>query len=208
MRSSLSKRSDSLLGSSYFRVAVALIAIVIVGAFVGAPRLGAVSDPIQRGIDAGAARYQALGAFYLAQAGGDVVAADSPRPYTDVSKFYVERLRAQIRQNSALADSSELADNPELLVARRFYSAPTSSLAVNPELILVRGFYSAPTNFLALNPELILARGFYSAPTSFLAANPELILARRSYSPGLGTCSPDGLELAADPEFATLRKSC
>jgi hypothetical protein len=68
----------------------------------------------QRGMDANAARYQAMGELYLAKAevGRErAINADSARwealgmfqaggsavlPYTDVSQFYVERMRVQV----------------------------------------------------------------------------------------------------------------
>jgi hypothetical protein len=97
------------------------------------------------------------------QAGQEGALAPKLLPYTDVSKFHVERLRAQINQAAAEQSlASELAANPELLLARRAYVAQ-SELAANPELILVRRAYVAPgaQGGIAANPELILARRYY-----------------------------------------------
>ena len=105
----LIRRNDTILPSSYLWVAAALSVILILGTFLSAPRVGASEDPIQRGIDADAARYQALGASYLARAeagrlrGLDAASArwaalstsyaqgSAEQPYTDVSLFYVEK---------------------------------------------------------------------------------------------------------------------
>lgn len=111
---------------------------------------------VQRGIEAGASRYQALAAAY----------SDGSRlPYTDVSKFYVERLRSEI------ARSAKFADSPELLSVRSF------------------GFASRPgAALLATDPELTLARRYYGAgaaacsldvTAATLAANPELSMFSR-----------------------------
>ena len=201
------KQSESLFAAGQSRLAGAILVLfLILAAFLAIQDVGASSDPIQRGVDAASARwqawgdyyqgqeeaaiqrgldaasarYQALGQSYLAETGDEL-------PYTDVSRFYVERLRAQIQGSSALADS-ELAANPELVLARRAYRTPASLVAANPELSIARRSYSAAANVLALNPELGAAR--------------------RSYSPALSACVADGLEQAADPEFAMLRQSC
>jgi hypothetical protein len=173
--------------------AVTLIVALLLLALLGIPRAAADDADVQRGIDAGAARYQAMGQFYAEMAksiqrGNDASSnrwaaqgsayaqsfpeqpfpeLTTPRvPYTDASKFYVERVRAEIR--GAVAEQgleSELAANPELLLARRTYVAQYE---------------------LAANPELILARAAYvvQSAQSELAANPELILARRGYTSG------------------------
>lgn len=158
------------------------------GEFYLAQAEGEPVAALQRGIDADAARYQALGEFYLAQAGDSLMAVKSQMPYTDVSKFYVERLRAQIREASALVDNSELASDPELIFARRFYRVPPS--------------------ILAANPELMFARRFYSAPLSVLAANPELILARRGYSQSAIACSLDDDRMYDDPALMEAQANC
>ena len=71
-----------------------------------------------------------------------------------MSKFYAERMRVQADQGSSLAD------NPELVFARRFYRAADSMLALNPELMAARRYSSAAAIAasdarLATNPELI-----------------------------------------------------
>jgi hypothetical protein len=136
-------------------------------------------DGIQRGIDADAARYAALGRYYadsvlvanlelMAARRYSSTAAQASPPsdsqYTDVAKFYAERMRVQASQASDLpytdvakfyaermrvqaSQSGDLAANPELMIARRSYDQGTFScspgdevLAVNPEL---RFFYRA-----------------------------------------------------------------
>jgi hypothetical protein len=108
-------------------------------AFYGAQ----VNGDIQRGIDASAARYQALGEFYqtgagavyLAQGGGDVLAAN---PELMVARRYM---------GSVPLDSSFLAANPELMVTRRYMGSVLSDfglLAANPELTLARRYSPAP----------------------------------------------------------------
>jgi hypothetical protein len=145
-------------------------------------------DGVQPGIDASAARYEALGRWYAAR-GADANAArwtalaaqymsdsttdgSAKQPYTDVSLFYAERMRAQARANAALAA------NPELMFARRAYGSP-NELATSPELLFARSAYGSP-NELAASPELLFARRGYGSPNE-LAASPELSFARRAY---------------------------
>jgi hypothetical protein len=105
-----------------------------------------------RGLLADTARWAEIGKFYTDQA--LVVDADTVRwvaigkhysdlllaalPYTDVSKFYVERMRSQA------AERSKLAANPELLVARSFGLAAGlgQDLLANPELLSLGKFDS------------------------------------------------------------------
>ena len=209
----LIRRNDTILPSSYLWVAAALSVILILGTFLSAPRVGASEDPIQRGIDADAARYQALGASYLARAeagrlrGLDAASArwaalstsyahgSAEQPYTDVSLFYVERLRAQIRESSAAAAAAQL---PYTDVSKFYVERLRAQIR--------EGSAVADNSALADNPELSFARRSYSAAANLLAANPELSLARRSYSPSLGVCGPDDTQLAANPELGFFRQ--
>jgi len=135
--------------------ATTLIVALLLTAFAGISPVAADSDSLQRGIDADAARYQAwaeadrarasnadsarwaaLGTFYThgsaeqpytdvslfyvermrAQArGSSILVANSDLPYTDVSLFYVERMRAQARGSSTLAAEPRAGPGPPLL---------------------------------------------------------------------------------------------
>lgn len=153
--------------------AASLIVALILGSVAGVPIAAASSDGVARGIDAGAARYQLQGDYYssLADADtarwvalGDFYAQSSgDTPYTDVSLFYVERLRAQARAEAQAGQGGDLAANPELAFARRFYRSTGSELALNPELSLARAGYHATVAVfvcersdaqLSANPEL------------------------------------------------------
>ena len=137
-----SGRSYASQTAQYTWVAAAFfIVTLILGAFAGIPRVEAGSDSIQRGIDADAARYQAMGEFYLAKVQSDIqrgIDADAAR-YQAMGKFYL-----------AKADDDLLAANPELMIARRWQAqsfnslgscspADGATLAANPELMLVQG---------------------------------------------------------------------
>jgi hypothetical protein len=106
-------------------VAVATaIALLLLGAFVAIAPVAADDDGIQRGIDADSARYQALGEYYQAQTGAE-------RPYTDVSLFYAERMRAQAQ---AVADGDSIQRAIESHTARyqawaELYRAQAQALA-------------------------------------------------------------------------------
>jgi len=165
-------RRDAARRSTYAPLAaVALIAAVLFGSFAGVPIASADGDGVGRGIDANAARYQALGEYYLRTADADTArwvalgqfyTQSSTTPYTDVSMFYAERMRAQARQ------AAMLAANPELRLARRSYRAPTDELVLNPELRLARAGYR-------------LAIGLCTVPAAQLSENPELRAARQMW---------------------------
>lgn len=177
--------------------AATLIAALILGSVAGGPIAAASSDGVARGIDAGAARYQLQGDYYssLADADtarwvalGDFYAQSSgDTPYTDVSLFYVERLRAQIKESSAAGPYTDVSlFYVERLRAQARAEAQTGQggdLAANPELAFARRSYRSTGGELALNPELSLARAGYHATVALFvcersdaqqAENPEL----------------------------------
>jgi hypothetical protein len=91
------------------------------------------ADAIQRGIDADAARYAAMGNAYMAgvERGIEVDAAR----YAALGSYVLK------------AEEARLAANPELILVRNFNGVPAPiydyHLADNPELILVRQFNTA-----------------------------------------------------------------
>ena len=78
---------------------------------------------------------------------------------------------------SAGDDSTELAANPELSFARRWYRTTGQSAAItaNPELSLARRWVRDAGQSAAVGQQ---------DNTSFLAANPEVMIARRYSSSG------------------------
>jgi hypothetical protein len=153
--------------------AATLIAALILGSVAGVPIAAANSDGVARGLDAAAARYQAQGAYYSALADADTARwvalgafyaqSSTDTPYTDVSRFYVERMRAQARMQAQAGQGGDLALSPELAFARRSYRSTGGELAVNPELRLARAGYRAGVGLLAC-----------SRSDADLSANPEL----------------------------------
>lgn len=140
-----------------------------------------------RGIDADAARYNALGQSYAAR-GGEADAARwaalgraYAKPYTDVSLFYAERMRAQAHEDA------RLASNPELALSRSYASSTAASGAAAKPYTDVSLFYV----------ERMRAQAREARENGILAANPELMFARREYrtrdaltdSPEVPTCS-------------------
>jgi len=123
-------------------------------------RLVAQGDGIQ-GIDASSARWSALGKYYTAQY-ERAAAANSAR-YSAMAGAYTRGIDASSARWSAMARAytgGVLAENPELMFARKAYITQTS-LAANPELTLARSFYSQAyvscsltSDKLAANPEL------------------------------------------------------
>jgi hypothetical protein len=129
--------------------AVALIAALVLGTFVSAQPVAARgAGGIQHGINielpsnpelmSARSHYSAVAssAAYSELARLSAEYGVSSAGYTAVSKFYVERLRAEIGR------SAGLASNPELMVARSLYSQPSvacsisdSELAASPELV-------------------------------------------------------------------------
>lgn len=111
-----------------------LLVALILATLVFATVVSAQDESIQRGIDADAARYAALGRYYAGQ------------PMAGVSQDGI------------------LAANPELMAARRYGStdgltAGIAVLAANPELMAARRFSStaalaASDARLTANPEL------------------------------------------------------
>ena len=158
---------------------------------------------IERGIEASSARLQAMGLDYLAKAGdgtpSDLLAAkfrldyaqyrghrggaetnvlaenpelllsrrfSSTLPYTDVSKFYAERMRVLAHQNS----TNTLAENPELLLSRSF----------SPKLPYtdVHKFYAERMRVLAHGGSAVACT--LDKDYATLAANPELVYAAQA----------------------------
>jgi hypothetical protein len=154
-------------------VAATLIAALLLGAFAASPRALAsgIQDSEQPFVIHSDPMTTPVGRS----------STSSSLPYTNVAKFYVERMRVQASQTSAEAA------NPELMFARRSYGAAASLLADNPELMFARGAYVTQSE-LAANPELIFARGAYGVQNE-LAASPELMFARQSYDYGYLVCS-------------------
>jgi hypothetical protein len=167
-------KDNRLVLSAVAIVIVALLLAFVVTSIAGIWRLPVSDGAIVRGIDADASRYAALGQHYVSRGaeadaarsaalGRSYLTASGPAalPYTDVSHFYVERMRAQARENAGLAL------NPELSFARRGYRAQ-DPLAANPELAAAR-------------------RGYRSA--ALLSAGTELETADRPAVQGRATCS-------------------
>ena len=178
--------------------AATLIVALVLGAFAGIPPVAAGSDSI----DADAARYQAMGEYYLAAGRERAIDADSARwaalsssyaqasgalSYTDVSRFYAERMRAQASQGSA-SGALPYTD------VSRFYAERMRAQA-------------SQGSALAANPELLSARRSYGAAVNMLAANPELMIAHRSYERGSVGCSPSDDSVAANPVLAYFRQA-
>jgi hypothetical protein len=153
-------------------------------------------DYAARGAEADAARWAALGHAYTAASSSGTL------PYTDVSHFYAERMRAQARENA------QLAANPELMVARRGYRA-LDPVALNPELAAARRGYSvsgvfglSPDRELALNPELGAVRR-YGAESKSLYTD-----VSKFYVERLRTQITAGAELDADAEMVLGSAHC
>ncbi len=145
------------------------------------------------------------------------VAAANPEPYTDVSAFYAERMRAQAEGVAALSNTDVSAFYAERMRAQA--SQGIASIA-NPEQYTdvskfyaermraqasqgtqpytdVSKFYAermraqaSQGGDLAANPELMLARRAYGAPASIIAANPELVFARRYIAQSASAADP------------------
>lgn len=236
--------SDVGGGGQYVWVAAALlIMFLLLGAFAGVARAAADNDGIQRGIEADAARYQAMGAFYQAKAERGLE-ADAAR-YQAMGEHYLARaaddgfaagpalsLRlvdaASLRGSYSGDDAYDPATgaHPELSVLlgvpavsnRGSYSGddlydPAAGSYPEPAYTDVSRFYAERMRVkareageLVANPELTTARRSYRAATSMLAANPELMSARAWYAgtvQSIGSCSPaiDDDQLAANPEL-------
>jgi hypothetical protein len=213
-------KNSRLVLSAVAIVIVALLLAFVVTSIAGIWRLPVSDGAIVRGIDADASRYAALGQHYVSRGaeadaarwaalGRSYLSASGPAalPYTDVSHFYAERMRAQAKENA------ELALNPELSFARRGYGAQdplgrsylTASGPAASPYTDVSHFYvermraQARENAgLALNPELSFARRGYRAQDP-LAANPELAAARRGYRSAALLSAGTELETADRP---------
>jgi hypothetical protein len=134
-------------------MAAVLLVALLLGALVFATISSAEEDGIQRGIEADAARYTALGNYYQEDGIQRGIESDAAR-YTALGRYYADQF-----------GSATLAANPELMIARRYIS--TAALTAGDSL-------------LAANPELMAARRYIStaalaASDARLAANPELI---------------------------------
>jgi hypothetical protein len=134
----------------------------------------------ERALAADTARWVAIGSFYTG-INGRALAADTARwvalgegyapatvalPYTDVSQFYAERMRVQ-------AHSLPYTDVSQFYAERMRVKAGQSELAANPELMVARSFMLSAglgEDLLALNPELSVVRSYED-----LSANPELL---------------------------------
>jgi len=166
---------------------VTLIVALLLGAFAASPRAvasGAQDSDLPFGLQSGlmTAHLDSSGRM---TAQSERSSASSSQPYTDVSKFYVERMRAQASQTS---DPQPYTDVAKFYVERLRAQASQSS-------------------YLAANPELMFARRSYGAAASMLAANPELMIARRSYEGGFLACSISDDILAANPELKFLNQA-
>jgi len=174
--------SDAAHTTKYAQAAVAaLVVALILGAFVAPLGVAAQLDPIQRGIDAGSERYQAMalagiqrgieassarlqamGLDYLAKAGdgtpSDLLAA----------KFRLDY--AQYRGHRGGAETNVLAENPELLLSRRF----SSTLPYTD----VSKFYAERMRVLAHGGSAVACT--LDKDYATLAANPELVYAAQA----------------------------
>jgi hypothetical protein len=177
--------------------AAALIVTLILGAFAGIPTVAAGADGVQNGIDAGSARWAALGSYFA-----------QGSEYTDVNKFYAERMRASIAQAPEYTDAAKFyAERMRASVAQA--SEPTAVAKFYSERMRDEaGVLAAAQEFYAANPELMIARRSYGAAASLLAANPELIVARQAYNnQAFASCATDDGRLAANPELALFRRA-
>jgi hypothetical protein len=130
--------------------------------------------------------------------------------YTDVNKFYVERLRVQLGQQRGIdADAARyqaMGESVMIAALLRGIDASSARYQAMGESFLVKG----EDDVLAANPELMFARHAYSIGTeSMLAANPELLFARGAYgTPDTGALvcnlAQDDVKLAANPELLLL----
>ena len=207
MRTQVMKHRSHLAPASRsgWLAATTLVAVLLSAVFAASPGVTAGTDPVERGIETDAARYRALAEFYQAEAGAAIqrgIETQSARYqamgryyaqqageefYTDVSKFYVERMRAQARQEAGQARSP--TDVSLFYVERmRAEARLASALAANPELSLAHRSYRAAADRMALNPELGTARLYYglgdavacSTEEDQMLAGPEPVFYRRS----------------------------
>jgi len=112
----MSHRSYVSQTTRYAWVAAAtLITALILGTFAGIPRVEADSNSIQRGIDADAARYQAMGEFYLAKVDDDLLAAN---PELMVARRWQAQSFSSLGSCSPAVEAT-LAANPELMLVHR-----------------------------------------------------------------------------------------
>lgn len=206
MRTQVMKHRNHLAPASRsgWLAATTLVAVLLSAVFAASPGVTAGTDPVERGIEADAARYRALAEFYQAEAGAAIqrgIETQSARYqamgqyyaqqagaqfYTDVSKFYVERMRAQARQETGQAMS--YTDVSRFYAERmRDQARLAAALAANPELSLAHRSYRAAADSLALNPELGTARLYYrlgdvvacSTEEDQMVAGPEPVFYRR-----------------------------
>jgi hypothetical protein len=88
---------------SVWMLAAMVTAILLLGAFIVSPTAAADDSDLQRGIDAGAARYQALGEYYRAQS---ETARDGIQRGIDASAARYEAMREYYQAQSATASDS------------------------------------------------------------------------------------------------------
>jgi hypothetical protein len=215
--------------------------LILSGSFA---TVAASSEGIQRGIDAQAARYQAMAEFYLARseavhsarwaALGDSFAQGytalanndhtanlagywaamegyEPRQsgavtYTDVSRFFAERMRAQ---SGAVAESDRSADPAGYWAAMEGYEPRQSGAVTYTDVSRffaerMRAQAGHGSGYLAINPELSLVVRYDQG--NYLAENPELMVAGRYQGQTSAACAVDE-RLAANPELSAARRA-
>jgi hypothetical protein len=142
-----SRRFLFLQSSRYVWIAAAiLLAALLIGALAVISRLPVDSEGVERGIDASAARYQAMGEYYASlaaarsdsvQRGLDAAAARDQAlgqsysatqdAYTEVSRFYTELMRAQAQAAAEPSLEREIRSNSAGWVASGVSAAEGSA---------------------------------------------------------------------------------
>jgi len=120
--------------------------------------------------------------------------------YTDVAKFYVEKLRA------AMGQSTMLASSPELMTARS-YSAVASSATYSELARLSAEYGVSSAGYTAVSKFYVERLRAEIGRSAGLASNPELMVARSLYSQPSVACSISDSELAASPELVFFQQA-
>ena len=120
--------------------------------------------------------------------------------YTDVAKFYVEKLRA------AMGQSTMLASSPELMTARS-YSAVASSATYSELARLSAEYGVSSAGYTAVAKFYVERLRAEIGRSAGLASNPELMVARSLYSQPSVACSISDSELAASPELVFFQQA-
>ncbi len=209
------RQIDRLSGPSKFVVgAIALLILVAILALAATWALGmwplnVGQASIERGIDASAARYSALGELYVSRGAeadaarwaalGESHAAAARGRDADSARW-AGLGRADLAARGAAADAARWAARGQSYMS----SSAVPGSAARPYTD-VSMFYAERMRSIArenalftANPEVMAARRAYVALNE-LAASPELMAARRAY--------PVQNELAANPELMSARRT-